>query len=41
MNEKEKEALAALKRGESITKVAMETGFSAFWLALKMNEEKI
>ena len=41
MNEKEKKAIEMLKKGESITSVAMKTGLSAFWLSMKMNEVKI
>ena len=41
MNEKEKKAIGMLKKGESIASVAMKTGFSAFWLSMKMNEAKI
>ena len=38
MNKKEKEAIGMLKKGMSIATVARETGFSSFWLAMKMNE---
>lgn len=41
MNEKEKEAIEMLKKGMSIATVARQTGFSAFWLSMKMNEAKI
>ena len=41
MNEKEKEAIGMLKKGMSIATVSRKTGFSAFWLSMKMNEERI
>ena len=41
MNENEKKAIGMLKKGESIATVARKTGFSAFWLSMKMNEAKI
>ena len=34
MNEKEKKAMNRVFRGESIEKVARETGFSRFWLSM-------
>ena len=41
MNEKEKEAVEMLKKGESIASVAMKTNISAYWLSLIMNRERI
>ena len=41
MTKEEKAAIEMLKQGQSITTVAMKTGFSAFWLSMKMNEVKI
>lgn len=41
MNEKEKEAVERLRKGISIAEVARQTGFSAYWLGMKMNEVRI